>query len=277
MPVNAHRTARKLADLGVDVPDRLAALVATRDAVNRAATDNPVAALEADLTAGKITAKNAAKAVNDAATALVVREKARDVARDLEQTFDRLTRQALRDHGDQIIRSLRPTFDEAVVAVRAATDVLGPDPDERTVANLGPAAAQAWQQRRDALTTLAAIRRVRQDLADAGYLPAAVNGRVDAAGYLTDPADLDPAVDVWARRSEGVANLAAAGLALRLNTAAEHDAILNADEHARREREARRLAALAAQRADRKAQLEAERDQADEERRRMLERAGVTR
>lgn len=217
--------AKHLDRIGIDPPAGYKLAEELRVACNTTATANPVGDLETDLLAGKVTPKQAAARIADCARTLTEREKAREVARDLGPTFDRLANRALRDGAPALIEAMRPTFDQAVATIVDSTELLGTNPDDATVGRLGPTAALHWQQRKDATATLAAIHRVRLALEQVGY-----GSPQTVAWYLAECPDtpaLAEAHQTFHAHGEGLTNLATHGYKLRLNLADEADQIAN--------------------------------------------------
>jgi hypothetical protein len=220
------RLADRLDAYGYRVPAAVTEARAIRQAIADAAAANPVTDLAADLAAGKLTAENAAERITAAAVASVAADRAHDVARDLGRHLDRHANAALLDEADAIIEHLRPTFDTAAARLAATLDALGPDATAATVLRAGTIGAQAWQDRTDALATLADLRGIRVALAQLGYGP---RGQ-DASWYLAAAPDAHTLANATALlRGDGNVwiKFLAAGYDLRLNTATEAEALTN--------------------------------------------------
>lgn len=217
--------ARKLTDLDLAIPDDAEALLALRAAVTEASLAlNPLATLEDDIAAGNITAADAADRIHKAAAALAAKEKATQVAQQLEPLLDRQGARWMVANGDDLIDLLRPTFDQAINDMRGIVDTLGPTPNDQAVLAAGPAAATAWQHRMTTIRRLDHIVRCVMILEDAGYR---TFDRVPGARYVTDVPDADTLDNLHkyiggAHFGEGIA----AGLTYRLNTTAEAEAVI---------------------------------------------------
>lgn len=237
----AENIAKQLRALDIEVPKDIEAVIATRLAVNTAFSTDPVKALATDLLAGAVKPKDVTARVLAASAELVQREKAGEVGRDLDSTLERLARRATLSEADNIIVKARPAFDAAVAAIVEATQLFGSDPDERSVLALGPSAVEAWNRRRAAVEMLKSVRRLRVALRDAGHGDGDAR-QVEVTWFIATArtqADIDQAAQVHNGKGEGLVNLAASGIPLRLNTPAESAALLT--EAGRRTAEATRL------------------------------------
>lgn len=219
---NPARYTKQLDRLGIKAPKLLTDVDAVRLAALNAAASTEVDDLRTDVIAGKLDAKTIGKRVREAAAALVAREKARDVLRDLLPSFDKVTARAVRDSAPDVIAQMTPMFDSAVADVVLAVDTLGLSPSSDEVLAIGGDAAAVWAARNVALDVLDAIERARSIMAQVGYgtpHPLAVQ-------YLADPVD-----DLQLAESQlraGWTTFASSGYTLNLNTAEEADTVLAA-------------------------------------------------
>lgn len=218
MPVEISNIARTFEKLDLPLPPDAQLVVDVQAAAGAAATDDPIAPLRADLLAGTVAPADVKRRVDEAAVALLVREKARDVNDDLARVLTALACRALVNNGDAIVAILRPRFDAAADVLAATTSLLG-DMTQKAALAAGAGALNAWQRRDAALVQLNLVRRARLLLAESGYGPE----HEDASWWvaaITDPANANHAY------RDKFAGLLGAGYQLRLNTAAEADEIL---------------------------------------------------
>lgn len=219
---NPDKLLQGLAHFGITPPADLTAAVAIRSAAVAAAATHPMGDLEADLLDGKVKPKDVAARVHKAALELTATDNAHRIVANLDDTFKRILRRAARAGAEEIIATLKPIFADRVTTLTASADIIGYTQTPEAILNLGPAAATAWQQMRDAVSDLDRIHRIRVALGNAGY----GDGR-DPVWYiatLTATRTLEDAQAAFSK--DKVAGLAAAGFTLRLNTLAEADQVL---------------------------------------------------
>jgi hypothetical protein len=207
-----HVIARHLGALGVAVPEGVQRVLDLDAALVAAATADPLDVIRAGILGGTLTPAKAPKALGDAASAMLAVEKAEDARRALLPTLDLVARQALAADAERIVADLRPAFDDAAARLVADLAVLGPEPDKRALTT--PAGAHAWHDREAALAVLADVHTVRTDLAEVGH------GGAEAGWYVAGHLDGALPANPWRWW-----DVIAAGYTLRLNTAAEADAV----------------------------------------------------
>ena len=166
--VTLDRLSTFLEPLGVELPDDAKTIIALRAEALSAATATPIDDLRADVAAGKVKPADVRKRITAAATELTIQEKSRALIRELEPTLDNLARRWARDHGDELIATLRPQFDDAAATLTATVKELGAHADPAAVLERGKDAAEAWTRGRDALAVLHQIRAVRRELNKCG-------------------------------------------------------------------------------------------------------------
>lgn len=215
----AHGTVTKLEALGIEPPEGLTTAVAVRRALSAAAVDSPTAPIADDLLHGRLTPDEAVKRVLAAAHELTIRDKAREVVKDLDRTVERAATRAVLAAADDILTAMRPKLTAACKQLTAAVEVLGPNPDKHAIRQLGPGAIRSWDQWQAAAATLDAIRRTRLALAEAGY--GSRDTRTEhLSWYLAELPDEDylAAATSIALPGPNLARLAAHGYKLALNT-----------------------------------------------------------
>ncbi len=184
MDVIEHQLlARQLAAFGVDLPIEARHALDVYAAAQEAANANPSADLRAAFEAGRLTPKNTAAAVREAALAQNAQGAAHSLAADLARPVSKAATRAIAADGDRIVTELRPAFADAASAVRRAAETFAPDADPATVLATAPDAAELWQQLADARATLDAIRGVRAGLVQCGY----GNPSPVVAAFIADP------------------------------------------------------------------------------------------
>lgn len=212
--------AANLHRLGVPVPDDLAALLATLDAINATSNAQPTADLAEQVAAGTITAGNVGEVIERVAYALAAKQYVHQVARELESPIARAAGRVMREQAEPIIKALRPTWDKAAAGVMAAGQHFPPGATAEQVLAGGTSSAAAWESLAANLNTLTQIRSVRCDLAGAGYGPS----QQDATWWIASAPDADAlarANGLMHGPGETFHKLAHAGFTLRLNTAGE--------------------------------------------------------
>jgi hypothetical protein len=228
--------------LGAPLPEPLVGTLATWRAVREVRTADLTARLAADIAACKVTPEDATARVADAAIALTQREKAVEVAQNLERSFEQAAHAIGRYRGDEIIVSMRDNFDAAVELLTAAVQLVGPNPDARLIRQGGPELAMASARWNEAVTTLQRVERVRRILAGLSYGTDPTGAGTRAQWFVAtanDDEDLERAYRAYAAAGDGFANLVAEGNRLRLNTAAETaELVAGASEVTRKRREA---------------------------------------
>ncbi len=151
MDVIEHQLlARQLAAFGVDLPIEARHALDVYAAAQEAANANPSADLRAAFEAGRLTPKNTAAAVREAALAQNAQGAAHSLAADLARPVSKAATRAIAADGDRIVTELRPAFADAASAVRRAAETFAPDADPAQVLASSPVAAEVWQQLADA-------------------------------------------------------------------------------------------------------------------------------
>jgi hypothetical protein len=221
---DTQRFAATLEQLGVDLHPDIAKVMALRTAALASATAQPTEDLRAAMLAGELDIDNIGERVTQAATALLVRDKARRVLNDLDRPLARLTAIAVANNGDAIVEALRPTVDQALAATRDAVHLLGADPNHSVILNAGPGAAAAYAAHQEARRVLDLVRKARRSMQEAGYGPDETPAWW--VERLRDDTDLENARQAWHRARW--AGLIEAGYTVRLNTATEAEAVTHA-------------------------------------------------
>jgi hypothetical protein len=219
--------------LGLTVPEPVARTLAVYREVTAVATADPLAELRASVANATVEPDTIGAELDAAAVALARKDQGHTISTSLSGAFNQAARLLAVHQGDAMITALRPTFDQAVGQFADAVDLLGPNPEPAMIRGAGPKTALAFGTFDEAKGTLAHVHRARTRLAGLGYAP--THRQQCGVWYLEGPpAMLEEANDVY-RQAHGdkFAAMLAAGLTLRLNTAAESDALVQADQQAR--------------------------------------------
>lgn len=215
--------ATTLGRLQLPVPQRLQNVLATFHAVQRAANSDVAEDLRARVEAEELDATNVVEAIEAAAARMAAKSFSHGLMLDIEKPLSRVARRAMREEGDAVVVALRPTFDEAVAAVRAAVEVVGTNPDGATIAELGPSAISAWSRGEQGSQTLNNVRRAVR------AIYAAVDHTVDHTAFVVDPRNSAKLKQIGTLYNSGggIIGLARSDVAMRLNTVLEARAMVD--------------------------------------------------
>ncbi len=230
--------AQRLSFWKVDVPREAAQAILAWQAATTPSSGSPIDDVRLAATHGKLTPKNAVKAVDDAALALVVADKRQAVLLDLAPALAGRAAGSIRDHGDDIVEGLRPHWDKAVKQLTDAAAVIEVGATAEQVIGRGPDAVNAWNDLQVAESTLNTLAYCRERLrSPIGYGP----GSTPAVAMFVDlpmatRQKLAEAEQILLRRDPRVQTerggswrlLLDAGCELHLNTAAEVRAVVDA-------------------------------------------------
>ena len=226
-----HDIDKHLTAVGITVPDGVTYALDVDRALQTAASPDPATDIRAALAAGDTPAKIAAHLTKTGAS-IAAAEQISAARTAIQIDLDRLARQALAADADRVHAELTERFNAAVADIRKAVDMFGPGlPPKAITSRTG--VARIWDEAVNARQRLDAVRVVRTDLADVGY-GTPLEG---PEWYVEHMVDLDNA-------PRKAVQLIEAGIAVRLNTAAECTALTAARDAA--------AAAAAAQREERK-------------------------
>jgi hypothetical protein len=210
------RFARLLEQLGIAQPAEFADVMATWTELSVLTGAKPAEDLRAAVLDGKVTAKNVGQLVNSAALAVLARDGARSIARDLAAPMATLARRAVRDSAGQLIEAMRPPFDDAIGRLAASVDIIG-EGDPKQLATISVGLAAAAEQQRAAVKKLDTVKAIRYDIGQCiGEAPTVTWWLAS----VTDADELDRA-----RQCRGFAELLRAGFTLRLNLPDEAKAL----------------------------------------------------
>lgn len=272
--ISIDRLAKILDQLGAPLPDTIADVAATQDAIRGLVYTKPLIAFEAELAAGQITAANADERIRAAALAQGAHKEATEIARAAEPILDRLERTSLAAAGDTIVTSMRPAFDQAVIAATVFVERYGTHPDAETVLASSPDAAELWHAQQHALAVFDGVSRV-------GRMLAATRGyyvEPDATWYVSHVANQAELSQIVAAFSAGgILELIAEGFRPTLNTADEARSVLDPVNQRAIEDETKRKADEAAELAAFKAEIDHRMEQSAEQARAMHKKIGLTR
>lgn len=222
--------AQALGGFGVPLPERATNALAIWQAANTLASAQPADTLRADFEAGRVTADNVAARVQEAATQAVAADRARELTRELIVPITRAASRDVAAHADDIIRSLRPAWDEAAerMAEGARQGVSTASAEQILDSGQPEAVAAATRLSRDR-ATLDAILGIRRQLAAFGHRQG-----VEVANFIRSARNTDQLDHAAAllQQDDGRGgrwlNLTAAGFALALNTLAEGETLVAA-------------------------------------------------
>lgn len=140
------RLTKNVTRLGGTIPAEIRLILDTLDAILKWAPRSATEILSSALQNGELTPDNAGQVLTKALLESGSTEEAREM-RGL--ATGRLTRTFVENlygpAGDELIGSLTPVFDEAVLGIVTAAEHFGPDTDAEHVLELGDDAAAAWR------------------------------------------------------------------------------------------------------------------------------------
>lgn len=252
-------TAQAFDALGIALPAEFERARSVLGTAQQTAAANPAQDVLDDFLTGSSTAALVEK-VRAAALDLTATQAAHQIIRDLQNPLGKHAAAAIRADADRLIAELAARFDEAASAMIAAAELFDTSATAEDVLRIGPAAAAAWAQLDGARATLDRIDTARGAMFHYG-VPSDTSRRV--LMYLADvrdPISLATAQDAFETSSHLAGPggrwhaLAATGLRLHLNTAAEvaalEDALRTDQERQAAEQQAARTRMSAEQQAD---------------------------
>ncbi|MDP9334653.1 MAG: hypothetical protein M3Q30_15295 [Actinomycetota bacterium] len=232
--------------VGIAMPPKLAQVFALDRARTEIQFVGPrVDDIAADIRDGRLTDPDEYRArVERKAVLLACHDKAVVEVNEHDAAVEHRTRVALRADADEIVVSMRPTFERAVAGLLAGLDALGPDPkpeNQQQSAGLARAYNEWYSSKQEAEAVAAILREIDRSIEEAWY----VDGNLDPAhaDYIQGGT-----VSVWALIRTGHE-------AVQLNTLSEARAIIAASQQAVQTAAEQAEADRAAEQAERKAQL----------------------
>lgn len=213
-------TIRYLDDLtahNVTVPEKAVRAADTYRAALTAAAEAPAADLHAALMDGTLTPDSVGPMVREAAIRQAAAQNAHQVITALRTTFNKVIRDALREHQSQIVADLRKEFEPAAKAVTTAAKHFGPDTTAEDVITARPDVVKQFNALAAHSQTLDTVSRLYRSLLSdiTRELPADI-----VTLFVAKADDLNQADDLYRNRDRWI-SLARAGFTLRLNTPAE--------------------------------------------------------
>lgn len=230
--------AQRLSFWKVGLPEEAATPILAYQAVATPSTASPVDDIRAAAARGDLTAKTAAKAVDDAALALLLADKRNAVLADLGPALAGRAAGAIREHGDEIVEGLRVHFDKAARLLADAADVLPVGTTADVAITRGPDAVKAWSNLAQAASTLDALALLRARLGSPiGYGASGLPAVTMYIAGTTTRQQLAAAESILMGRDPRTATerggrwrlLLDAGHELHLNTATEARTVAGAD------------------------------------------------
>lgn len=243
---NPTNAARIFTAAGITLPKAAQEAIDLIHALREAARRDVAAEARAKVSEGKITAANAAQTLDDLALAYLRHERADRARIELEQPAAARFNAAIREHAEQLIEQMAKEWDKAAAVVHEAARLFPPDADPGAILAAGPEAAAAHGQMDAALSALARLRSARVEIADytadaEQHVSWFIAGARDAEQLAEAQQTFIGTGNVWHK-------LAAAGLTLRLNTAAEASRVRAGARLVTDQRNAAELEARAAER-----------------------------
>lgn len=207
--------------VGVPLPARAVQAREALNALHEAASRDVVAEALAAAQATPLTAKAAAKAVHQLATALVTRTSAGEAARALERPLLEQFRAAVVEETEALIVAMRPAFDEAAQTVHAAAPLIAPG--ITPTVHDGPDAVAAYHELDSAVARLNQVQSARFRVSElGGYV------EPDVSWFIAPVENQDRLGLARAHFRRGWHALVSAGFTLRFNTPAEATAVVAA-------------------------------------------------
>ncbi len=222
--------AQQLAAFDVALPAKATAALDIWRAANTAVADSPADQIRADFEAGTITAANVNKKIQDAAASLAASSLAQELTRELIHPIAAAASRDVGEQADDIIRSLRPAWDQAAAGVAEAAKHFVAQATPAEILDGTPEAATAAQTLKRHRAILDAIAGIRRSLSTFGYgrgLPPDVAMFISTAASSEQLAQAEELM----RHDEGLGgrwlHLTSGGFTLTLNTAAESTALID--------------------------------------------------
>ncbi|CAN5813745.1 hypothetical protein BH23ACT4_BH23ACT4_03620 [soil metagenome] len=220
----------KLAAFKIKLED-LDRLVAVQQAIAAAANPDPELGIEILVRSGKATPSNVAKALESDVRAQVDAQPRQRSAAIAIEALGKQASAVVRSNAETILETIRPEFDKVARELQQTTVLVGAKPD-KAILNV-PGAGTATDRQRELVPQLTALNGIRVLL----------GGTRSPAWYL----ETIPNVDAYEKAEQaflrdGPLGLIAAGIAVRLNSNAEAEALLDGATAATDQAAADRLA-----------------------------------
>jgi len=244
-----RNATRVFAGLNIELPKESQAAAVLADAILNATTETAGADLNASILDGTTTIENIGDKLRETALAMLAAERIPAAAQATQGAVNGAFFAAIRANADSLIKALRKPFDQAARTITEAGRHFAPDANAGTILAAGVEAAAAWEQLDAARNLMAQIRNARVIIAEAE--------RDNTPSHLlyiapiTDLGRIHLAEALYSSTGDALHRLTHEGFTLRLNTAAEAKAMVEAAKTtAQRATEQAQAAANAARLAD---------------------------
>lgn len=220
--------ARTFTALDIELPEEFNRAVAVLAAGMTAASANPSYDLLSQFDAGTLTPESVGPEVLKAAVALIAKQAAHGIMRDIENPLCKHARKAIRAGGDELIGQLRTPFNSAAEGMMAAAAMFAPDATGEDVLSQGAEASEAWRSLTAHAHTLELVNSVRVQLMLFGYGVSEHRAALFCSGVDNEQAMAAAnQAYLWPTGGRGgrFFDVAALGFELHLNLASETAAI----------------------------------------------------
>jgi hypothetical protein len=207
--MSATRILSRLDQHDINGPQAAVDALDLRERLGHAAVANPLSALIADMQAGRVTAAQLDKRLEQVAVKVAKRDAAKALLADVDSAIEGQALRAIALEDDRITAELRPAFDAAAEAIARRFAICGTANFEQ-VRTAGPDALVAYSNAEVAKQQIAEIRRLISDVR--------VGMIEQPSWWCATPDDVTRAATIPARAPE---HIASNGLSVRLNLVAE--------------------------------------------------------